>query len=102
MALSVVILVGKKGVAKVWIDKLFKQARRLKDGNGFVEGVDVGEFYILCLQSGHCKIIHFVQVYLSSMDFSSDGRRCIYFISAHLYVPFFVHSHPNTLSRPIN
>ena len=43
MELSVVILVGKESVAKVWIDK---QARRLKVGNGFVEGVDVGEFYI--------------------------------------------------------
>jgi hypothetical protein len=67
MELSVVILVGKESVAKVWIDE---QAWRLKVGNGFVEGVDVGEFYILCLQSGHCEIIHFVQVYLSSMDFS--------------------------------
>ena len=89
-------------MAKVWIEKLVKQARRLKVGNGFVESVDVGEFYILCLQSGHCEIIHFVQVYLSFMDFSLDGCGCIYFISAHLYVPFFVHSHPNTLSRPIN
>ena len=89
-------------MAKVWIDKLVEQAWRLKVGNGFVEGVDVGEFYILCSQSGHCEIIHFVQVYLSSMDFSLDGRGFIYFISAHLYVPFFFHSHPNTLSRTIN
>jgi len=44
MALSVVILVGAENMAKVWIDELVEQGRRLKVGNGFVEGVDVGEF----------------------------------------------------------
>ena len=43
MALSVVILVGTETVAKSWIDEVVEQARRLKVGNGFGEGVDVGE-----------------------------------------------------------
>ena len=31
-------------MAKVWIDELVEQGRRLKMGNSFVAGVDVGEF----------------------------------------------------------
>jgi malonate-semialdehyde dehydrogenase (acetylating)/methylmalonate-semialdehyde dehydrogenase len=44
MALSVVILVGTETMAKIWIDEVVEQARRLKVGNGFGEGVDVGEY----------------------------------------------------------
>jgi malonate-semialdehyde dehydrogenase (acetylating)/methylmalonate-semialdehyde dehydrogenase len=43
MALSVVILVGTETMAKIWIDEVVEQAHRLKVGNGFGEGVDVGE-----------------------------------------------------------
>ena len=43
MALSVVILVGGRDDAEAWVDELVGQARGLRVGNGFVEGVDVGE-----------------------------------------------------------
>jgi malonate-semialdehyde dehydrogenase (acetylating)/methylmalonate-semialdehyde dehydrogenase len=44
MALSVVILVGGKEDADAWVEEMVGQAGGLKVGNGFVEGVDVGEF----------------------------------------------------------
>lgn len=45
MALSVVILVGDGESAKSWIDQMAVEAKKLKVGNGFVDGVDVGEFH---------------------------------------------------------
>ena len=46
MALSVVILVGDLETANSWIDEMVSEAKKLKVGNGFVDGVDVGE--LLC------------------------------------------------------
>lgn len=42
MALSVVILVGDVNTAKCWINEMAAEAKKLKVGNGFVDGVDVG------------------------------------------------------------
>eukprot|EP00804_Cyclotella_cryptica_P018054 CCRYP_008329-RB/>CCRYP_008329-RB protein AED:0.06 eAED:0.06 QI:1306/1/1/1/0.66/0.75/4/161/288 len=42
MALSVVILVGDVAEARVWVEEMACEARKLKVGNGFVDGVDVG------------------------------------------------------------
>ncbi len=46
MALSALILVGAEGGAAVWIDELVTQARGLRVGNGFEEGVDIGELSV--------------------------------------------------------
>ena len=43
MALSVVILVGDLEESKSWANQLVEEARKLKVGNGFEEGVDIGE-----------------------------------------------------------
>ena len=43
MALSVVVLVGDLEESRGWAQELVAQAKLLKVGNGFVEGVDVGE-----------------------------------------------------------
>jgi len=50
MALSVVILVGDLEESKGWVQEFVEQADHLKVGNGFVEGVDVGEYFFLALQ----------------------------------------------------
>jgi len=42
MALSVVILVGDLSVSQEWVDEVVEEAKKLKVGNGFQEGVDVG------------------------------------------------------------
>lgn len=42
MALSVVVLVGDLEESRGWAQELVAQAKLLKVGNGFVEGVDVG------------------------------------------------------------
>ena len=42
MALSVVILVGDLEESKDWTRDIVEEAKKLKVGNGFVEGVDVG------------------------------------------------------------
>jgi malonate-semialdehyde dehydrogenase (acetylating)/methylmalonate-semialdehyde dehydrogenase len=42
MALSVVILVGDIDTANDWIAEMAQEAKKLKVGNGFVDGVDVG------------------------------------------------------------
>ena len=44
MALSVVILVGELDESKGWVQEIVNEAKKLKVGNGFVEGVDVGKF----------------------------------------------------------
>lgn len=44
MALSVVILVGELEESKSWANELVEEATKLKVGNGFEEGVDIGEF----------------------------------------------------------
>lgn len=44
MALSVVILVGDVNESKRWIDEVVEEAKKLKVGNGFQDGVDVGEY----------------------------------------------------------
>ena len=43
MALSVVILVGDSIESQGWVDEVVEEAKKLKVGNGFQEGVDVGE-----------------------------------------------------------
>ncbi len=43
MALSVVILVGDLDESKSWAQELVDEAKKLKVGNGFEEGVDVGK-----------------------------------------------------------
>ncbi len=43
MALSVIILVGDMSESQGWIDEVVEEAKKLKVGNGFQEGVDVGE-----------------------------------------------------------
>lgn len=43
MALSVVILVGDTKDANSWIEEMAGEAKKLRVGNGFVDGVDVGE-----------------------------------------------------------
>ena len=43
MALNVVVLVGDLEESRGWAQELVAQAKLLKVGNGFVEGVDVGE-----------------------------------------------------------
>ena len=53
MALSVLILVGTEVDAAAWVDELVDQARGLRVGNGFEEGVDVGEYLVLLLFSPH-------------------------------------------------
>jgi malonate-semialdehyde dehydrogenase (acetylating)/methylmalonate-semialdehyde dehydrogenase len=45
MALSALILVGMEEDAALWVNELVTQARGLKVGNGFEEGVDVGEIF---------------------------------------------------------
>ncbi|KAL7516126.1 hypothetical protein ACHAWX_001176 [Stephanocyclus meneghinianus] len=42
MALSVVILVGEVEEARGWVEEMAGEAKKLKVGNGFVDGVDVG------------------------------------------------------------
>eukprot|EP00569_Conticribra_weissflogii_P005890 CAMPEP_0171345112 /NCGR_PEP_ID=MMETSP0878-20121228/20892_1 /TAXON_ID=67004 /ORGANISM="Thalassiosira weissflogii, Strain CCMP1336" /LENGTH=567 /DNA_ID=CAMNT_0011848457 /DNA_START=186 /DNA_END=1886 /DNA_ORIENTATION=+ len=42
MALSVLILVGDLEESQSWMEQLVEEAMKLKVGNGFVEGVDVG------------------------------------------------------------
>eukprot|EP00585_Thalassiosira_rotula_P012220 CAMPEP_0196130578 /NCGR_PEP_ID=MMETSP0910-20130528/902_1 /TAXON_ID=49265 /ORGANISM="Thalassiosira rotula, Strain GSO102" /LENGTH=607 /DNA_ID=CAMNT_0041389915 /DNA_START=97 /DNA_END=1920 /DNA_ORIENTATION=- len=42
MALSVVVLVGDLEESRGWVQEIVEQAKVLKVGNGFVEGVDVG------------------------------------------------------------
>ena len=50
MALSVVILVGDLDESKGWVQEIVDEAKKLKVGNGFVEGVDVGKYtYLVCL-----------------------------------------------------
>ncbi len=44
MALSVVILVGDVNESQRWIDEVVEEAKKLKVGNGFQDGVDVGEY----------------------------------------------------------
>ena len=44
MALSVVILVGDVNESKRWIEEVVEEAKKLKVGNGFQDGVDVGEY----------------------------------------------------------
>jgi malonate-semialdehyde dehydrogenase (acetylating)/methylmalonate-semialdehyde dehydrogenase len=55
MALSVVILVGDVETAKSWMEEMALEAKKLKVGNGFVEGVDVGElplcFYTMLMHA---------------------------------------------------
>lgn len=43
MALSVIILVGDMSESQGWIDEVVEEAMKLKVGNGFQDGVDVGE-----------------------------------------------------------
>lgn len=43
MALSVVVLVGDLGEGREWTNEIVEEARKLKVGNGFEQGVDVGE-----------------------------------------------------------
>lgn len=43
MALSVVVLVGDLEESRGWSQEIVEQAEMLKVGNGFVDGVDVGE-----------------------------------------------------------
>ena len=43
MALSVVVFVGDLERSQSWAREIVEQAEKLKVGNGFVEGVDVGE-----------------------------------------------------------
>lgn len=45
MALSALILVGDLNASRGWMEELVEEAKKLTMGNGFVEGVDVGEFY---------------------------------------------------------
>ena len=45
MALSVVILVGELDESRSWAQELVEEAKKLKIGNGFAEGVDVGKSY---------------------------------------------------------
>mmetsp|Transcript_7243 Transcript_7243/g.11874 ORF Transcript_7243/g.11874 Transcript_7243/m.11874 type:complete len:561 (+) Transcript_7243:113-1795(+) len=42
MALSVVILVGELSESEGWVNEVVEEAKKLKVGNGFQEGVDVG------------------------------------------------------------
>jgi len=42
MALSVIILVGDMSESQGWLDEIVQEAKKLKVGNGFQEGVDVG------------------------------------------------------------
>lgn len=46
MALSVVILVGEAEEARGWVEEMAGEAKKLKVGNGFVDGVDVGELRV--------------------------------------------------------
>lgn len=46
MALSVVILVGEVEEARGWVEEMAGEAKKLKVGNGFVDGVDVGELRV--------------------------------------------------------
>ena len=41
--LSVVVLVGDLEESRGWVSEIVEQAKGLKVGNGFAEGVDVGE-----------------------------------------------------------
>lgn len=43
MALSVVVLVGDVEEGRGWVEEIVEQAGSLRVGNGFAEGVDVGE-----------------------------------------------------------
>ena len=87
MALSVVILVGTESMAKVWMDELVEQARRLKVGNGFVEGVDVGE-------RGVYTQISFIDIFVSSY---THTHSCSTFDGiTFLYVRHDVHTHTHT------
>ena len=43
MALSVVILVGDMKTSEIWVQEIAHEAKKLKVGNGFIAGVDVGE-----------------------------------------------------------
>lgn len=43
MALSVIILVGDMSESQGWIDDVVEEGKKLKVGNGFQDGVDVGE-----------------------------------------------------------
>ena len=53
MALSVVILVGDVNESQRWIEEVVEEAKKLKVGNGFQDGVDVGEYIICFLQYIH-------------------------------------------------
>ncbi len=57
MALSVVILVGDMEEARGWMEDLAGEARKLKVGNGFVDGVDVGEFIVWRLRCFYVFIL---------------------------------------------
>ena len=57
MALSVVILVGDLEESRGWANELVEQAKKLRVGNGFDEGVDIGEFH-LCVGSGVRNILY--------------------------------------------
>jgi malonate-semialdehyde dehydrogenase (acetylating)/methylmalonate-semialdehyde dehydrogenase len=65
MALSVVILVGDVETAKSWIEEMAQEAKKLKVGNGFVEGVDVGELS-LCF---YTMLMHAMEVIIELMTF---------------------------------
>jgi hypothetical protein len=52
MALSVVIFVGELEESKRWAKELVEEAKKLKVGSGFEEGVDIGEFIVVVIFLG--------------------------------------------------
>ena len=45
MALSVMILVGDLEESRCWVKELKEEAEKLRVGSGFVDGVDVGQYF---------------------------------------------------------
>ena len=62
MALSVVIFVGELEESKRWANELVEEAKKLKVGSGFEEGVDIGELPLYSFTSVASVTVSYLRI----------------------------------------